>query len=53
MEILNDEVLIQSYHKALELNLHQDFIELLFQEICKRNLHSFSNDLSSMKKTTD
>ncbi|MDV2685892.1 sporulation histidine kinase inhibitor Sda [Alkalihalophilus lindianensis] len=53
MEILNDEVLIQSYHKALELKLHEDFIQLLFQEICKRNLHSLSNDLPSMEKTTD
>ncbi|SEO48034.1 developmental checkpoint coupling sporulation initiation to replication initiation [Paenibacillus sophorae] len=37
---LSDEMLLDSYHKAIELQLEHDFIALLLVEILKRNLHS-------------
>lgn len=38
MEYLSDELLIESYHKANELNLSPDFVYLIEQEINKRSL---------------
>ncbi|MFP4977267.1 sporulation histidine kinase inhibitor Sda [Paenibacillus sp. CN-4] len=37
---LSDELLLDSYYRALELQLEHDFIALLLVEIRKRNLHS-------------
>jgi developmental checkpoint coupling sporulation initiation to replication initiation len=37
---LSDEMLLDSYHRAIELQLEQDFIALLLVEIRKRKLHS-------------
>lgn len=37
---LSDEMLLDSYHRAIELQLEYDFIALLLVEIRKRNLHS-------------
>ncbi|MEK3791478.1 sporulation histidine kinase inhibitor Sda [Paenibacillus sp. FSL R7-0204] len=37
---LSDEMLLDSYHRAIELHLEHDFIALLLAEIRKRNLHS-------------
>ncbi|WP_100406416.1 sporulation histidine kinase inhibitor Sda [Bacillus solitudinis] len=39
MESLTDELLVQSYLRALEFELEEDFIQLLFTELCYRNLH--------------
>ena len=39
MQSLTDEMLIQSYHRAIDLQLSSEFIQLLFEEICKRDLH--------------
>ncbi|AIE60822.1 sporulation histidine kinase inhibitor Sda [Bacillus methanolicus] len=38
MHRLSDELLIESYYKALELNLSQDFIRLIEKEIKRRSL---------------
>ncbi|WP_102026954.1 sporulation histidine kinase inhibitor Sda [Salirhabdus sp. Marseille-P4669] len=38
MKHLSDELLIESYHKACELNLSADFIQLIKDEIIKRSL---------------
>ncbi|HLR61096.1 MAG TPA: sporulation histidine kinase inhibitor Sda [Lentibacillus sp.] len=38
MEYLSDELLLESYFKANELNLSPDFIHLIEKEICKRDL---------------
>lgn len=38
MAALTDELLLDSYQKAIELNLERDFIALLLAEIHKRNL---------------
>jgi developmental checkpoint coupling sporulation initiation to replication initiation len=38
MENLSDELLIESYHKAKELHLSHDFIDLIEQEIERRAL---------------
>ncbi len=37
---LSDEMLLDSYHRAIELQLEHDFIALLLVEIRKRKLHS-------------
>lgn len=39
MENLSDELLIETYRKALELKLNQDFIDLIYKELYKRSLH--------------
>ncbi|AIC94023.1 MULTISPECIES: sporulation histidine kinase inhibitor Sda [Shouchella] len=39
MEQLSDELLIETYRKALDLNLNQDFIDLIYKELYKRSLH--------------
>ncbi len=38
MAILSDEMLLDSYHLAVELKLERDFIKLLLAEIKKRKL---------------
>jgi developmental checkpoint coupling sporulation initiation to replication initiation len=38
MENLSDELLIEAYFKAKELNLREDFIRLVKQEIDRRSL---------------
>jgi developmental checkpoint coupling sporulation initiation to replication initiation len=38
MRNLSDELLIESYHKAKELKLSSDFIELIEKEIFRRSL---------------
>jgi len=40
MHSLSDELLIQAYYRAIEEELSNDFIEMLFNEILKRNLQS-------------
>ncbi|MDR7072831.1 sporulation histidine kinase inhibitor Sda [Fictibacillus barbaricus] len=39
MEKLSDDLLIESYLKARELQLSQDFILLIKKEIDRRSLH--------------
>jgi developmental checkpoint coupling sporulation initiation to replication initiation len=38
MRNLSDDLLIESYYKALELKLNQEFIELIVNEISRRSL---------------
>lgn len=38
MELLSDEVLLETYYKAIELHLESGFIQLLETEIYRRNL---------------
>lgn len=38
MRKLSDELLIESYFKATEMNLSEDFIELIENEIKRRSL---------------
>lgn len=38
MSILSDELLLESYYKAIELKLDSDFIQLLRDEIRKRDI---------------
>ncbi|WP_044747664.1 sporulation histidine kinase inhibitor Sda [Bacillus alveayuensis] len=38
MKKLSDELLIESYYKAMEMNLSEDFIELIRLEIKRRSL---------------
>ncbi|WP_059102692.1 sporulation histidine kinase inhibitor Sda [Shouchella shacheensis] len=35
---LSDELLIETYHKAVELELGQDFIDLIVAELSRRSL---------------
>ncbi|MBM7554690.1 sporulation histidine kinase inhibitor Sda [Thalassobacillus pellis] len=46
MEHLTDVLLIESYHKAIELNLSKEFIQLIEEELHKRSIHP------SIKKTS-
>ncbi|WJY26184.1 MULTISPECIES: sporulation histidine kinase inhibitor Sda [Sporosarcina] len=41
MNILPDDLLIESYMKAMELDLSADFIDLLRHEVDKRSLLCF------------
>ncbi|WP_368505988.1 sporulation histidine kinase inhibitor Sda [Alkalihalophilus sp. As8PL] len=38
MNNLSDELLIETYYKAIELDLSPDFIELINMEISRRSL---------------
>lgn len=38
MERLSDELLLESYFKANELNLSPDFVSIIEEEIRRRNL---------------
>ncbi|CAI9388463.1 sporulation histidine kinase inhibitor Sda [Niallia sp. Sow4_A1] len=40
MRKLSDELLIESYHKARELNLSPEFIRLIETEIHRRSLNN-------------
>jgi len=40
MRKLSDELLIESYYKARELNLSADFIHLIEDEIHRRSLYN-------------
>lgn len=40
MKKLSDDLLIESYHKARELNLSPDFIRLIEMEIQRRSLYN-------------
>lgn len=46
MAILTDEMLIDSYHLAIELKLERDFIKLLLAEINKRKLRIQQRNLA-------
>lgn len=39
MRILSNEVLLDSYFRALDLKLEREFIDLLLTEIERRKLH--------------
>lgn len=39
MDCLSDTLLIEAYEKAKELNLNEDFIELIKNELVKRSIH--------------
>jgi developmental checkpoint coupling sporulation initiation to replication initiation len=39
MRFISDETLIDSYYKALDLQLETDFVELLLAEIKRRQLN--------------
>ncbi|WP_438446490.1 sporulation histidine kinase inhibitor Sda [Gorillibacterium sp. sgz5001074] len=39
MRILSNEVLLESYFRAVDLKLEHEFIELLLTEIKRRKLH--------------
>jgi|HigsolmetaAR204D_1030405.scaffolds.fasta_scaffold00041_61 developmental checkpoint coupling sporulation initiation to replication initiation len=38
MKLLSNETLLESYYRALDLNLDREFINLLLAEIKRRNL---------------
>ncbi|MBY7144045.1 sporulation histidine kinase inhibitor Sda [Virgibacillus sp. NKC19-3] len=38
MEYLSDELLVDSYKKAMDLGLNQDFIRILERELVRRKL---------------
>ncbi|MDO7907051.1 sporulation histidine kinase inhibitor Sda [Paenibacillus sp. JX-17] len=46
MAMLTDEMLLDSYHMAIQLNLERDFIALLLAEIRKRELDVNANALA-------
>lgn len=53
MHLVSDELLLDSYQKAMKRNLDQQFIELLEEEIRKRNLVArVVNDSVEKKKFT-
>ncbi len=39
MRVLSNENLLDAYHKAIELKLEKAFIQLLLDEIRRRNIH--------------
>jgi developmental checkpoint coupling sporulation initiation to replication initiation len=39
MHLLSDEALLDAYMKAIHLGLEREFIDLLVEEIIKRELH--------------
>lgn len=43
MRLLSNEILIDSYFRALDLKLEREFIELLLMEIKRRKLHIPNN----------
>lgn len=43
--MLSDEMLLDSYHMAVELKLEREFITLLLAEIQKRNLDTNSGNV--------
>lgn len=47
MKQLSDSLLLQSYHKAIELNLSQDFIDQIKMEIRERSLQHLIKEQAS------
>ncbi len=45
MENLSDELLIESYYRAKELHLSQDFIALIEEELNRRSLNEQISNL--------
>nr|WP_281891139.1 sporulation histidine kinase inhibitor Sda [Paenibacillus sp. YYML68] len=39
MRLISNEILIESYFKAIEMKLEEAFVELLLQEIKRRKLN--------------
>ncbi|MGJ9458951.1 sporulation histidine kinase inhibitor Sda [Oceanobacillus sp. CF4.6] len=48
MENLSDDLLVQSYKKALGMNLNKDFLRILETELANRKLLSSVKGQSSM-----
>ncbi|UCZ55260.1 sporulation histidine kinase inhibitor Sda [Bacillus shivajii] len=38
MKLLSDDLLIETYHKARELNLSEDFLSLIQEELERRSM---------------
>ncbi|WP_274363877.1 sporulation histidine kinase inhibitor Sda [Paenibacillus thermotolerans] len=38
MRLLSDESLLETYYKAIDLDLEEEFIRLLLEEIQRRNI---------------
>ncbi|MFC4775601.1 sporulation histidine kinase inhibitor Sda [Paenibacillus sp. GCM10023252] len=39
MELLSDEMLVDTYHAAIQFNLEPEFIRLLIQELKRRQIN--------------
>jgi len=52
MEYLSDELLIESYDKANELDLSPDFLALIESEIHRRNLNCNTSTDKEVKKVS-
>ncbi|UUZ84049.1 sporulation histidine kinase inhibitor Sda [Paenibacillus sp. P26] len=39
MKLISNEILVDSYFKALDLKLEEDFVELLLEEIKRRQIN--------------
>ncbi|GGE74814.1 sporulation histidine kinase inhibitor Sda [Priestia taiwanensis] len=53
MNNISDELLIDSYYKAIDLDLHPDFIFLMESEIIRRSLQNKLNPSKcTIQKTT-
>ena len=50
MHLVPDELLLDSYHKAMKRNLDKQFIELLEEEIKRRNLVTLVGHYTEEKK---
>ncbi|MBO8171034.1 MAG: sporulation histidine kinase inhibitor Sda [Bacillaceae bacterium] len=50
MYLLSDEALLQAYWKAVDLNLEQDFIQLLKKEIEHRGLDRVLHEKMGQKQ---
>ncbi|WP_128893638.1 sporulation histidine kinase inhibitor Sda [Longirhabdus pacifica] len=48
MKKLNNECLLETYYKAVELHLESAFIRLLCREIKRRNLQIKKHDVSDL-----
>nr|WP_138417684.1 sporulation histidine kinase inhibitor Sda [Aquibacillus sediminis] len=48
MNYLSDDLLIDAYEKALELDLDDYFIQLLSDELHHRDIHDQTNDLCTV-----
>lgn len=49
MRMLSDELLLESYYKAIDLNLEENFIELLQREIENRGIIVKENNSGCIK----
>lgn len=47
MWLISNELLMDSYYKAIDMRLEPDFIDILSREINRRNLHM---SISSIQK---